>query len=119
MTWFERGSKPQSTSDVMNMVRLNFSAFRDFLVKTGKDIHRILKETNKIVKVGQGMESWRNYLSYVNGLVVDGLTSVILNALTTVQQQLDPAHIAKAEIQPLFRIDLDLLGLSVDFVPSL
>ena len=61
----------------------------------GKAIHKLLKESNKILKVSQGLPDWKAYVDFVNNIVVDGLAKVVIASLNFVVEQTDPEILKK------------------------
>jgi dynein heavy chain len=41
----------------------------------------LLKESFKVLKVSQGSIDWKAYVDYINGIVEDGLTQMILKSI--------------------------------------
>ena len=42
----------------------------------GSEIHKLLKDTNKQLKVSQGLPDWKAYVDFINNIVVGGLVQV-------------------------------------------
>ncbi|RHY34017.1 hypothetical protein DYB32_001198 [Aphanomyces invadans] len=115
---FERRSKPLSVAE-FNESQQPLRAAKYLLIKEGgNEIHRLLKDTLKKLKVSQGSPDWRSYVDYINGIVEDGLAKVVLTSLRYIQSQLNPASIEANDLSPILEIELDLYGKDIVFVPS-
>ena len=53
----------------------------------GSEIHKLLKDTNKKLKVSQGLPDWKAYVDFINNIVVGGLVQVIIVSLEILEQQ--------------------------------
>ena len=62
----------------------------------GKTIHKLLKGSNKILKVSQGLPDWKAYVDFVNNIVVDGLAKVVIASLNFIEQT-DPEILKKKD----------------------
>ncbi|KAH8088652.1 dynein light chain binding protein [Aureococcus anophagefferens] len=85
----------------------------------GKEIERMLKDTNKVLRVSNASLDWRAYIDFVNNIVVDGLASVITVSLEYFLDQIDPVTIAEqagAQL-PMLEIKLDLVDKAPKFDP--
>ena len=57
-----------------NNRRRNTSRVRriNAMLRAGNEIHLLMKDTNKKLKVSQGLPDWKAYLDFVNNIVVGG-----------------------------------------------
>ena len=62
-------------------------------------LHKMLRESNKVLKVSQGLPDWKAYVDFVNNIVVAGLVQIAVKALQFTIEQVDPIVIAKKERQ--------------------
>ena len=74
-----------------------------------------MKESNKILKVSQGLPDWKAYVDFVNNIVVDGLAKVVIASLNFVVEQTDPEILKKKDRVPMLEIELDLKASRVVF----
>lgn len=81
-----------------------FSEIKD----AGKQIHSLLKETNKVLRVSNTSTDWRCYVEFVNSVIVDGLSTAIMTSLNFLLDQIYPESIQKDDRLPLFEIMLVL-----------
>jgi dynein heavy chain len=115
----ERKAKPvdkdelERTSKALRTTR--FAEIKD----SGKQIHNLLKETNKILRVSNASADWRAYVDFVNNVVIDGLSRAITTSLEYLLDQIDPDVIAAKEKLPLLELKLQLEGSGVEFSPPL
>ncbi|CAK4776251.1 unnamed protein product [Aphanomyces euteiches] len=115
---FERRSKPLSVNEFNESQQPLRSAKYLLIKEGGNEIHRLLKDMLKKLKVSQGSPDWRSYVDYINGVVEDGLAKVVLTTLQYIQSQLSPSNIDSQDLTPIIEIELDLYGKDIVFVPS-
>jgi len=49
----------------------------DIIRNHGKDIHKLMKDTADNIKPDKKSHTWLSYVDYVNGLVIEGITTGI------------------------------------------
>ncbi|CAM9298179.1 unnamed protein product, partial [Sphacelaria rigidula] len=76
----------------------------------GLDLHKLLKDTNRKLKVSAGLPDWKNYVDFFNSLVVSGLIKVVAVSLATLNQQMSSAYIAKQQLAPMLELEMHLAG---------
>jgi len=123
-----RKSKPVA-KDEFEREHKNFSKERYTEIKEGgKNIHNMVKDTNKVLKVSNAANDWRAYVDFVNNVVVDGLAKVVYTSLEYLYEQIDPVIIAKEDKLPMIEVKLDLVSVrgaddirrdEVKFIPDL
>jgi dynein heavy chain len=84
----------------------------------GKDIHSLLKDSNRVLKVSQGLPDWKAYVDFVNNMVLDGLARVVVVSLEFLHGQIAPGAAGQEKV-PMMEISLDLCGDDVMFIPDL
>ncbi len=116
---FERTVKPVGPAEFQQahrqLLHAGFKVIRD----KGNSIHKMLRESNKVLKVSQGLPDWKAYVDFVNNVVVAGLATVTIKALEYTIEQVDPVVILKKERQPVLEIKLSLVGSQVVYAPQL
>lgn len=116
---FERKSKALSVEE-FEEVQAALCHQKYHVIKEGGDeIHRLLKNTLKHLRVAQGSPDWRAYVDYVSGMVKDGLARVIILSLSQFRDQLDPKRIENEDIPALLEVELDLYGKDVVYIPPI
>uniref|UniRef100_K3X576 AAA+ ATPase domain-containing protein n=1 Tax=Globisporangium ultimum (strain ATCC 200006 / CBS 805.95 / DAOM BR144) TaxID=431595 RepID=K3X576_GLOUD len=117
---FERKTTKPLTVDEFEELQLTLCHQKYHLIKEGgNEIHRLLKDTLKYLRVSQGSPDWRAYVDYVSGMVEDGLTRVVLQSLTHLRDQLDPKRIESDDLSALLEVELDLYGKDVVYFPTI
>jgi len=116
---FERSVKPVGPAEFQQahrqLLHTGFKVIRD----RGNQIHKMLRESNKVLKVSQGLPDWKAYVDFVNNVVVAGLVEIAIKALCYTIEQIDPVVILKKERQPVLEIKLSLVGSQVVYMPQL
>lgn len=85
----------------------------------GRTINKLLKDTNRALKVSQGMSDWRNYVDFVSNIVIAGIRQVVLVSLKYLREQLDEATITREAAAPIVEVELDLFGKDVRYMPDI
>ncbi|KAK9808985.1 hypothetical protein WJX72_007373 [[Myrmecia] bisecta] len=85
----------------------------------GKDITKLLSNSNRTLKVSKGAGSWKAYVDYIGQIVVDGLAHCIIASVEHLFQQIDPESMVKNEIAPLLEIGLELAAPDIVWNPEL
>ncbi|CAM9099296.1 unnamed protein product [Ectocarpus fasciculatus] len=85
----------------------------------GLELHKLLKDTNRKLKVSAGLPDWKNYVDFVNSLVVQGLIKVVAGSLGTLNQQMSHSYIIKQQLPPMLELEMHLSEGKVAFVPDI
>ena len=85
----------------------------------GQELHKLLKDTNRKLKVSAGLPDWKNYVDFVNSLVVQGLIRVVAVSLSTLNQQMSQAYIAKQQLPPMLELEMHLADGKVTYIPDI
>ena len=72
--FFERKNKPFAPEDLENSHQSQFSVKIEDIKAHGKEIHKFLKDTTEAIRPVKTTQTWKNYVDYVNGLVIEGIT---------------------------------------------
>lgn len=115
--------KDEFEKEHKNLVKERYAEIKE----SGKAIHQMVKDTNKVLRVSNASNDWRAYVDFVNNVVVDGLAGVVTKSLEYLYDQVDPATIAKEDKMPMIEVKLDLVSVRVDegrqdevrFIPDL
>ena len=117
---FKRTEKPKSFEEFEEATLSALRATRFQLIKEGgSQIHRLVKESNKILKVSQGLPDWKAYVDFVNNIVVGGLAQVVIVSLASLLNEVDPVQVKKYDKSPMIEISMDLQASRVVFQPTL
>jgi len=116
----ERKAKPVEKEEFERAAQLIKTSKYSSIKDTGKKIHYLLKDTNKVLRVSNASTSWRGYLEFVNSIVIDGLSSCVITSLEYLLQQINYESIIQNGKMPLIEIKLDLEnGSHIEFCPPL
>ena len=114
---FDRGPKTAMVTDFV-VSQKKFRQQRVQAIKeNGQEIHRLLKDTNKKLKVSQGLPDWKSYIDFVNNIVVSGLVDVQCVSVKALANQLSAKHMEVNGTPPLLEIQLDLIDTEIVCVP--
>ncbi|GAB9467560.1 hypothetical protein Gpo141_00004900 [Globisporangium polare] len=116
---FERKTKALSVDEFDELQRTLCQQKYHLIKEGGNEIHRLLKDTLKTLRVSQGSPDWRAYVDYVSGMVEDGLTRVVIQSLRHLRDQLDPKRIENDDIPALLEVELDLYGKDIVYFPTI
>jgi dynein heavy chain len=114
---FERSPKTMLAVDFASVQKSTRQARIMVVKENGQDIHRLLKDTNKRLKVSQGLPDWKAYVDFVNNIVVAGLIKAMESSVRYMATQLNPKYIEQNNILPLFEIQVDLFEKEIVCIP--
>ena len=114
---FLKSGKPATLRSLEERMEKQFKARYLAMAEGGRTIAKLLKDTNRRLKVSPGVIDWRCYVDFVNSIVVHGLQKVATTTLDYVTAQLDPVTCTKDGRPPLMEIELDLNASQVAFEP--
>lgn len=80
------------------------------IAEGGREIHKLLLASNRVLKVSKGAPIWRFYVEFINDMVIDGLARTVANSLRHLHDNVDPATMAANEGSPLLEIQLELIA---------
>ena len=116
----ERKTKPMEKEEFQRSFKALKTSSHSDIKEAGKQIHTLLKETNKVLRVSNASSDWRCYVEFVNSVVVEGLSKAIMTSLEFLLDQIDPESIKRDGRLPLFEIHLNLKASSgITFQPPL
>jgi dynein heavy chain len=116
---FERKMRPsfpddlQQTHESLKMPRL------EDIRNQGKEIHKALKDTADHIKPNKTSVIWLDYQSYVNSLVIEGVTIGITKSMSFLSDQINIPYNRHHGYPPIFDIRVDLIDREVIFDPSI
>lgn len=73
----DRQSKPVPVEEFTELHKGRTSIKYQSIVEGGREIHRLLKDSNKTLRISAGHPEWRAYVDFVNSVVVSGLSKVV------------------------------------------
>ncbi len=85
--------------------------------KGGTMIHEQLGNSNEILKVKNSNKHWRDYVDYVNDIVVEGLCEVALASSRYLMNQVDEQWLTQNDCLPLLEIQLKLAPPRAVYTP--
>jgi dynein heavy chain len=113
----ERKAKPMAPED-FDLVHKNVVGMRlHGMNEDGKEIHKLIKDSNEALKVSKVAVIWKAYVDFVNNIVIEGFVSAIAVSLQYLCEILDPLIIARHEMQPLFDVKVLLEENDIIFEP--
>jgi dynein heavy chain len=116
---FERKMKPAAPEDLeQTHASLLMSRF-DEIRNQGKEIHKLMKDTADNIKPDKKAGTWLSYVDYVNGLVIDGITTGIHASLAYLADQISVPYNKLHACPPMFDVKVDLRDREVVFDPSI
>jgi len=84
-----------------------------------KEVHRIVKDILKKIRVSTGHPDWKAYVEYLNEILLHGLCSAAAESVAYIAHEIDPSSITQEARLPLLEVDLALSGKRVLFAPNL
>ena len=114
----ERQSKPELVKEYNQLHNTRISAKYQQIVEGGKNIHRLIRESNKTINTSTGHPDWKAYVEFVNGVLVRGLTKTVQVSLEWLNNQVDPVLIEAKDRPPLLQVSVNLHNNLVCYIPS-
>jgi dynein heavy chain len=107
-----RKSKPMTPDEFESMYKTARSMRYAAIAEGGKVIDKKLREASAMTKLPKGGVSphWSAYVDFVNGIVVQGLSRLVVASLRKLVDLLSAEKIRKAQELPLLIVDLALPG---------
>ena len=86
--------------------------------EAGEKIQKLLMDSNKVLRISKGAQSWKTYVDYVAGIVIEGLATAISASISALGQQMDEVYLAKNDVSPLLEVKLELLDKDIMYTPN-
>jgi len=116
---FERKTRTMLPEDVETIHNATVNARFDTIKSEGKEIHKLMKDTVDNVRPDKKSSMWVNYVDYVNGLVIEGITNGIDSSMTYMAEQISIHYNQTHQLAPIFDIKVSLHDRLVQFDPSI
>ena len=84
---------------------------------SGREILAAVKSAGKILRTTASPEHWKAYVDFINGVVLDGLTSTACESLAVLQRELQARATEGAAECPLLEVHLDIVGKGILLQP--
>ncbi len=78
----------------------------------GKEIHKLMRDTQDNIKPDKNSKTWRAYVDYLNGLAIEGITNGINGSMIYLRDQLSVKYNREhiPTLAPIFDIKITLEG---------
>lgn len=107
-----RKLKPVTTKEFQESQLKLITARKKEIQEDSDNYSRILSDTMKLVKVDSSSPLWLNYVDYVQNLIVEGLSTVVSNNISSL------IEMCSLESSALITVNLSLAGREVVFLPE-
>ncbi|XP_016158228.1 PREDICTED: dynein heavy chain 17, axonemal isoform X1 [Ficedula albicollis] len=88
---------------------------RALIESTGEKIQAMVKENAELFRAALSSRIWRDYVAYIDRIVLDGLCTLVHRTLQLLLTNMDP----EAQVAPLFEVRMELAEGRVQYQPSL
>jgi dynein heavy chain len=116
---YERKNKAMLAEDVEQTHTAMVGPRLEEIRSNGKEIQKLMKDTMEAVRPDKTSKTWRQYVDYLNGLVIEGITEGINGSMEYLLDQLSIKYNKDHCLQPIFDIKVNLEGNNVFFEPSI
>eukprot|EP00698_Gefionella_okellyi_P011840 TRINITY_DN3147_c1_g1_i1.p1 TRINITY_DN3147_c1_g1~~TRINITY_DN3147_c1_g1_i1.p1 ORF type:complete len:4456 (-),score=1211.74 TRINITY_DN3147_c1_g1_i1:43-11907(-) len=82
----------------------------------GRDIHKLLADSGRVLKISKANAGWAAYVNYVNDIVVSGLVTLVHNSINYLINHMEDN--STQEGAPLLEVKLKLVGRQLVFEPA-
>jgi len=106
----QRKAKAQTPAEFENMYKAARTARFAEIKAHGLEVEKRLKESHGFVSVSKQHPFWVAYTDFVNGIVVQGLSKMVVTSLESLANELDPDYIRRKNQQPMLVLRLDLVA---------
>jgi len=116
---FDRKNKALQAEDVENTHQALVAPRLEDIRNSGKEIHRLMKDTQDNIKPEKKSLTWLSYQDYINGLIIEGITNGIDSSMLFLKDQLNIQYNKNNGLQPIFDIKVNLQDRKVMFDPTI
>lgn len=116
---FQRKNKTQTPEDVETNHNAAVASRFEVIKGEGKDIHKLMKDTVDSIKPDKKSLMWLDYVDYVNGLIIEGITNGINSSMSYLAEQISISYNKTQGLPPIFDIRVALEDREVSFEPSI
>jgi hypothetical protein len=122
-TWtkplYERKNKALPAEDVETSHAAMVGPRLEDVRNNGKEIHRLMKDTQDNIKPDKKSPQWLSYQDYINGLIIEGITEGIDGSMQYLKDQLSIQYNKHHGLLPIFDIKINLEDRQVQFEPTI
>ena len=118
----ERKNKPLPPEDFEQQHKSIVLSRHQEIKDNGRDITRLLKDSQEHIRPPKGSPEWKAYQDYVNSLIIEGIANAIISSLSHLSFLIDPHAAKKADapmMAPLFDVKVSLQSAEVVFDPPI
>jgi len=105
---FERKMKPLAPEDLEQTHQSLVMPRLEDIRNHGKEIHKLMKDTADNIKPDKKSATWISYVDYVNGLVIEGITTGIHASMSFLSDQISIPYNKHHMLPPMFDVKVDL-----------
>jgi len=116
---FDRKNKALPAEDVENTHQALVAPRLEDIRNSGKEIHRLMKDTQDNIKPEKKSLTRLSYQDYINGLIIEGITNGIDSSMLFLKDQLNIQYNKNNGLQPIFDIKVNLQDRKVMFDPTI
>ena len=92
-----RHTKPVSMNEALEVFKTHLQARYSAITSGGKEIHTLLKNTNKSLKVSKGAVDWKAYVDFINSIAIEGICDVVNISLQALHAEIDKDTVEKED----------------------
>jgi len=120
--------RPDAGCSEIEIVQENFENLLadrlDLFLERCDEVHAVVQASNKTVRMNKAAPTWKDYVSYLNNIVMDKHVEIVGNSLNKLSELIDSDFIKQHDMMPLIQISLELemdrnSGGKVMFSPDL
>ncbi|RKP21352.1 hypothetical protein ROZALSC1DRAFT_27237, partial [Rozella allomycis CSF55] len=107
--------KPLNVDERDNKLNATYEQIR----QDGENIHKLIQETLNILQVDPEGEAWKNYLIFVDNILLAGLQETVKTSLQYLLNNMDQEYLSNNELYSLFESKLELGSNELIFTPPM
>lgn len=116
---YERKMKPMPPDELIQLHESQKMPRLEDIKNHGKEIQKLMKDTMEHIKPDKRSIRWRDYVDYINGLVIEGITVGINSSMHYMAEQISVNYNRHHNLPPMFDVKIDLADREVVFDPSI
>lgn len=116
---YDRKNKPLAPDDLEQTHGASVDQRLQFIKDEGREINKLLRDTNDHIKPEKKSREWLAYQDYINCVIIDGITKAIVSSMMHLADQISIEYNKHHDLAPMFDIKVDLLDNEVQFDPPI
>lgn len=115
----QKKNKSLNPGEYFNIHQASINNSFQILKSDSSTITKLIKEINDAVKIDKKSQQWKNYLDYINDIIIDGVVDCIMVSLKTLDEIVQVDRGRDPNTTTVFDIQIELNKNEVQFNPPI